>query len=353
MLERATRLLKLLHTLRSLWAEEMASPHRLRHVGLWRQGFLSDRHELYGLGSNDPAQYVSDLARIRYGRRVNPRAFTPILSNKLIFHEVLGADFAHHLPALLGVILRGRVHWRGAHDTPSPSPHRFGQRLAGPLDMVVKPISGGGGKGVRVLSHSEAGFTSNGCPVTAEELEALVGDLDGYLIEERLQQHRYAAAIYPDATNTLRVLVMRDPSSGGAFIPIAVHRFGNVASAPTDNFSQGGFSCHIDLESGTLGPGAALGRGGKLTWHRAHPATGAKIEGVTLPYWDDVKQLVLEVSDALPHLVYVGWDVVITEDGPKIIEGNHYMNPRVLQIHRPLLAEDRMRTFYQHHGLAR
>lgn len=48
---------------------------------------------------------------------------------------------------------------------------------------------------------------------------------------------------------------------------------------------------------------------------------------------------------------YVGWDIIVTDDGYKIIEGNNYSDVNLLQIHRPLLADPRVRRFYLYHGI--
>jgi hypothetical protein len=42
---------------------------------------------------------------------------------------------------------------------------------------------------------------------------------------------------------------------------------------------------------------------------------------------------------------------VVTEDGFRILEGNKYPDVHILQVHRPLLADDRIRAFYRRHGV--
>jgi hypothetical protein len=44
----------------------------------------------------------------------------------------------------------------------------------------------------------------------------------------------------------------------------------------------------------------------------------------------------------------VGWDVMVTDDGFQVIEGNKFSDVQVLQVHRPLPDDRRVRDFYRH-----
>ena len=52
-----------------------------------------------------------------------------------------------------------------------------------------------------------------------------------------------------------------------------------------------------------------------------HPDTGVPISG-TIPYWEETICIVKEIASGMPQLQYFGFDVAITENGPKIIEVN-------------------------------
>jgi hypothetical protein len=45
--------------------------------------------------------------------------------------------------------------------------------------------------------------------------------------------------------------------------------------------------------------------------------------------------------------------VVVARDGPVLIEGNNKSDVNLIQAHRPLLANARVRAFYERHGLLR
>jgi hypothetical protein len=44
--------------------------------------------------------------------------------------------------------------------------------------------------------------------------------------------------------------------------------------------------------------------------------------------------------------------VVVTEDGFRILEGNNFSDVNLLQIHGPLLKDERVAAFYSRHGIA-
>jgi hypothetical protein len=54
-----------------------------------------------------------------------------------------------------------------------------------------------------------------------------------------------------------------------------------------------------------------------------HPVTGVAIEGFQVPYWNETLALVREAAELHPQNRSIGWDVVVTADGPGLIEGNH------------------------------
>lgn len=50
--------------------------------------------------------------------------------------------------------------------------------------------------------------------------------------------------------------------------------------------------------------------------------TGIKFDGFQIPYWEEIKEMVLEAALVNDKVNLVGWDVAISKNGPLIIEGN-------------------------------
>ncbi len=64
----------------------------------------------------------------------------------------------------------------------------------------------------------------------------------------------------------------------------------------------------------------------------------------------EVKRALLEVTARYPAFKYIGWDIVVTEAGFAVLEGNVAPSLAV-QIFFPYLKDPRMRAFFTAHGL--
>lgn len=311
---------------------------------MWRRGFLSRSVVLYGLSAEDCHLYLSDYQYHLKTTFINYGPYNPLLNDKVLFYLMMKSVSAS-TPPVHGFIDRGRIAWLD----PLRGGNGLRQLLLQGREIVLKPAGGGGGCGISLLSYDDGGLKVNGEARDLDFLDELL--TPGTVISERVRQGAYAEKIFGKATNTIRIVTMWDPVREEPFIADAAHRFGNHQSAPVDNFGQGGFSASVDVETGELGRAVSFLYSGRLEWHSAHPDTGQQIRGTSIPNWTEVKKEILRVARALPHLVYVGWDVVVLDDGLSIIEGNSYPNPDVLQVHRPLLTDPRVRDFYRHHGV--
>ncbi|WP_143423158.1 sugar-transfer associated ATP-grasp domain-containing protein [Halegenticoccus soli] len=347
-----------------------------RRLWLWRHGFQSRTAAFYDFDAYGPEQYLSDLQIQRTGR-INGRWRT-VFENKLVFHWMMRA-FPAHQSTVHGVLRGGE--FRAPDLSAASRPTRvsaipsgvgtvgsevengaaepggtdagewFAEELTAGDRFVLKPIFGGFGKDVHICSKADGGYVVDGEPTSAGAFESFVDDLDEYLVSAFVEQADYADAFFPDTPNTLRVMTMWDYEADEPFIPIATQRIGSSHSAPLDNWSQGGVMSEIDVETGELGPATTKPAYG-TDWHARHPETGAQIEGVRIPGWEEIREGMLEIADAFSQAPYAGWDVVVTGEGEfTIVEGNNKPSIQAMQTYRPLLADPRVRRFYEHHGV--
>lgn len=315
-------------------ATGLSTGQRLR---LALAGYDERLYHAYGFDDGaDRRAYLSEYAR-NCVRHVNDRG--GVLEDKQVFHEHLArAGLARHLPALYGVIEDGT--FRGEEDDDLRAlTHREGR-------CVIKSARGGGGNSVYVATAGPDGVVLRGKRNEERPPEAVIPDLERAIVTAYCEQASYLDRMYPGSSNTIRVLTMNS-ADDGVFIPAAVQRIGTEATGVLDNFSQGGLSAEIDLESGTLSEAARIGPDHRVTWHRTHPDTGAPIAGVTIPGWDALEGAIRDLAGRLPGLRYVGWDVLVTAPGEFVVlEGNNFPDPDVIQVHRPLLTDDRVRRFF-------
>jgi hypothetical protein len=342
-----------------------------RRLWLWRHGFTSRSHALFDVTPTTRKTYLSDRQHER-ANRIGGQWDT-VVNNKLTFSLLFGAA-ADRLPPVYGVVHEGRVFrdyptiTELPGDTPATDPPGdttagdgtepavgAGEWVASVLDatgtLVLKPVYGSGGRDVLVCQRTPDGYRVNGEAVAREALVARVAELDASLVTGFVEQAEYADRLFPDATNTLRVLTLWDPATDAPFVAGVVHRIGTRQSAPVDNWSRGGLSAEV-REDGTLSAGAQwLPERGVVRWFETHPNTGARIEGTPVPGWPAIREGVLDLAETVPYLPRLGWDVLPTGDGEFVVlEANAHAATRTVQVHRPLLRDDRVRRFYEHHG---
>ncbi|MGF6158911.1 hypothetical protein M2267_004179 [Ensifer sp. KUDG1] len=313
--------------LRQFWALERRGNAGRPKLQLLTRGFLSNRAWLYPFDQFDQHLFLTDLeAEARLPRLNSPEAMA-LLGDKLRFHQWAGTGaFPASCPELIGIVEDGVT--RRPDGSPLPRAEFDGRAI------IAKPVDGSGGRGVKRI--------------------ASIDDVDRhgrYLIEAAVEQHPYASAIYPHAVNTIRILVGHDETTGKTVLLGAAHRFGTQRSRPTDNFKAGGIVALVDLESGQLTAAIANDGGPERTIFDRHPETGTAIVGTVIPRWNDIKTLALQCTRAIPGLSYVGWDIVSTEAGPVVIEGNAALaNPNLIQFHEPMLLRKEARDFFAAKG---
>lgn len=319
--------------LRNVWSDLLARNGVPVRDKFWayRHGFLSYRLPQYGITRENWRGFISDL-EYRWLRHLNS-SYRYWLTDKISLKYV-ASQFSDHLPAYYFHVA-GRT---GANAVVIPMmdcPSQYGETLTGVLalardlgTLALKPDQGSHGAGFYRLDATSAGFLLNGERASEAEVLAIL-DQPGsqYLVTEYIRAHPVLAEIYPNAVNTLRLIVFKadgvTPQIGNAYL-----RIGTAASGAVDNTASGGMFAKVDLETGHFGDAKWLDHGGVSPLPR-HPDTGVLIEG-ELPNWQEVTGKVLEIARALPQLEYLGFDVALTADGFKLPEINRFPDyPRI------------------------
>jgi hypothetical protein len=312
-------------------------------------GFLSENVVLYGLTNSNIYDYLPDFPYFR-AHPING-CCSKLIDDKLTMYFVLHA-FRKYLPEYYFLILRDEVVPVGAISYNYAAPYTAESVLdlcRNKGAIALKPFTGDSGVGFHKVVFNGQCFSIDGKELNDFELTGYIQKLNSYIVTEYVQQHDYAKSLFPHSTNTIRFLTMRDYETHKPFIATAVHRIGRTCSSPVDSFSQGGLSCMIDLDSGILRRGVSYPNESVMVWHDKHPDTGRQITGMQIPRWSKVREGILEIAEYLAYIPYMGWDVVITSNSFKIIEINSLSWMQFLQVHGPLLRDERVRRFYSCH----
>ncbi len=321
----------------------------LNSIRAWRYGFTRGSYFLYELDKHDPRMFINDCVQYLEMDKIN-ELHLHASAHKVIFSryvEGLGAPCPH----IHALIIKGHIH---SLDSTEKLGIEWLLELIEeyPLGVVLKPIIGREGFGVSFLKRGRQCYELNGQAATDDDVKTVVKQLDNYLITDFVMQHEYATELYPRTTNTLRLLTLWDYETDRPFLAAAVQRIGTSRSYPVDNFimGAGGLSAFIEPETGKLSCGVHRPDTGPMQRHARHPETGKLIEGVIVPRWRETVEEILRFSARVPYLPLIGWDVVMTPNYYAIIETNPGCGFYVIQVHKPLLADRRIKRFFEFHG---
>lgn len=290
------------------------------------------------LYEGDRSGYLTEKVREVWGYELNGST-RGLLSDKLRFEEALSGSVAR-LPQFLGFVEGGSLEqskFRTMLELVASVVHGSG--------IVARPRFGSKGRGVEVFRCEDGQYIgSRGSVWNVEDLASHIELLSGYVLTEFVWPHEYARSIFDESANTMRLMTFCG-GDGTPFLGAGVHRFGRFRSDGMDNFSAGGLSVAIDLGDGILGKGVFKDEDGTLSWSECHPDSGVRISGTEVPFWDECVNSVLD-AHRLVGAKWVGWDVLVGEDGPFLIEGNNCPDVDLVQVHRGLLENAYVKAFW-------
>lgn len=241
----------------------------------------------------------------------NPREFYPRVDNKLKTKEIC-QEHGIQVPETYFVM------------TEHSQCPRFLELIGNRTEFVVKPASGAAGRGIMVVAGRLGNnfFSTSGRLIEWTDMRyhlstilaglySLGGQMDQIIVERRIVSHPMLKSIAVEGTPDVRVILYRGVPA------MAMIRLPTRASGGRANLHQGAVAAAIELDTGRTFGGVCRDRAISL-----HPDTQQPIAGIELPYWRQVLEGAMKLSDAL-EMGYVGIDFVIDQDtGPVVLEAN-------------------------------
>ena len=231
-----------------------------------------------------------------YQRIMNPMDARTILDDKTLFYKKYHNYFVH--------VVADAAHLK--NDAAMVS-----RLLASPSGkLVFKVADGKCGVAVEIKKTNE--FNS----------ETLIDFMEknGFdLVEEFIIQHPKLNALSPTAVNTVRIFTQLNKNNE---VEILGCRQRISVNSSVDNMAAGNLAAPIDDKTGIVS-GPAVYSDITKTEEKIHPITGADIVGFQVPFWEETLKMVKKAALEFPQNRSIGWDIVITENGPGFIEGNH------------------------------
>jgi hypothetical protein len=265
---------------------------------------------------------------------VNPPAFQHLTENKDEFYRIC-RDRGLPIPETYGWTMDGRCY--DAEGRRIEGNQAWSRYLLArlPEDFIVKDRAGAYGSGFRAFHRSGDAFQSAddgpACDITSLSLALTVpGESEGSIIQKRLFDAAPLAALSGrHGLQTMRINTLLHPDGRVSILFYMIKIL--AGHTVSDNFSMGttgNLIAYGDPDNGTLRGALTIHEcGSGMTAVAAHPETGIRFAGFTLPYWSDAMALVATAQRFFPELPTLGWDIALTEDGPIIIEANARWDP--------------------------
>lgn len=231
-----------------------------------------------------------------YQRIMNPINHRQILDDKTQFHEYYQKYFVH------------TVVNRTALATQEEDVQKL---LSNPSGKLVFKVADGK-CGVQVVIKNTSDFNK-------ATLEPFMKQEGFDLVEEYILQHPKLQALSPSAVNTVRIFTQLNKQNE---VEVLGCRLRISVNSPVDNMAAGNLAAPIDEQTGVV-VGPAVYSDITKSSETKHPVTGVELVGFEVPFWKEALSMAKTAALVYPQNRSIGWDIVIAENGPGFIEGNH------------------------------
>lgn len=257
-------------------------------------------------------------------RRLNADSSRVLANDKIVNYQLLAA-LGYRIPRTRATYSPAGRAIGGEARLSSHDDVRAFLREAG-SSIFAKPVVGTYGRGAMAIAAYDARRAmlrlADGSEVPEQHLlrQLEFPPFNGFLFQDVVRPHAEIVEVAGPAASSVRVGVLSDPEPKVhfAFWKIATHD--NV----TDNFSRGATGNllgAIDMATGRISEVVArLGPNRQRVTD--HPTTRRPLVGFQIPMWSDVLDISTSVARHFPGLRLQNWDVVVTGDGPLLMELN-------------------------------
>ncbi|MBS1516011.1 MAG: hexapeptide transferase [Bacteroidetes bacterium] len=250
----------------------------------------------YKLSPGERKKYAGTGYMYEYQLQMNPKDKRNILDDKRLFYKQY-KEFVLHANASLDEL---------------KADNSLAEKLLNSVSgkVVLKVSDGKCGAQVIIVKSAEH---------TPASLIQLM-EKEGYdLAEEYIIQHPDIMALSPSAVNTVRIFTQLNEKDE---VELLGCRLRISINSHVDNLAAGNIAAPIDDATGIIsGPGVYSDI--TKSPESVHPVTGVKITGFQIPFWRETIEMIKKAAKAHPENRSIGWDIVITDKGPGLIEGNH------------------------------
>lgn len=244
--------------------------------------------------------------------------FTKWMDDKLSMKYLL-KPFDEYLPKYYFHSSKGIIHCLDESTEAVGSPESVVSKLKEVKLLACKPTYGTAGVGFVRFEYTDGKFSINHEIVSEQELKTTISGLENHILTEYLWPAEVFKKINPFTSSSIRVVTVRKDHE--THVVAAFMRFGTSKSKGVDNMYAGGILVPVNHKTGELkGFGMVNGKM-SYTMIQEHPETHMPFN-VRAENWEMMVDVLKEMGNFHPQLEYLGYDVVMTDDGFKILEIN-------------------------------
>ncbi len=308
---------------------------------LWsyKRGFLVSSTRAFGLTPQNYHDYISDVDF--YRMYPIDKRFKHWIDDKLTMKYVL-SPYPQYLPKYFCTIQKGGVIAPLIDGKNIYSLDDLLSFIQREKQVALKLASSTHGVGFYKLSYDNQ-FEIDNQAVTEEQLVAFLRTLDEYLVTEYIVAHEAIRKVSCGALNTVRIMVINEDLKLPK-LANAIMKFSTKASGLVDNVINGSLFAKVNVLTGEYSDAKYIVDNVYFNCIY-HPDTNVEIKGV-LPNWREMSDKLIEISQHLSPLTYMGYDIAITDNGFKIIEINSHQGLMMFQCYGPLLRENIAANFF-------
>lgn len=308
-------------------------------------GFFPCRGWFHGVNAKNCKQYLTDFDYYRKAPYNDP-AYTAQISKENLKKTLHAFDAflpRYYLTIRQGILQRledwpDEIELSGAESV----------LLEKNEILVMKRVSGRAGAGFIAAKYLGGdSFSFNDMTLCRKEAAAYIEGLDGYLVTEFVEQAETYRDIWDQTTHTLRVQTYKKDVSSPAEIVFAFLRIGSAKRlrAVSHVVSEGIYTTGIEVIAGDPIATVTAGEDGRMTFVEKHADTGKNLQ-ICVPNWHIIAEKCMEMHDRLAKLNWLGWDVVVTDDGFKILEVNTFTGLVAPEAFQPIKTDDRLNAVF-------
>lgn len=276
----------------------------------WRYGFVTKEVFAYDLLTKSQdlaASYISHMDRLNYTRHLNKSEDEHFLSNKYetycLLRDFYGREIIY-VPDLSGM-------------------DDFCQFVSAHHEFVIKPVGLASSIGVRKCDlqsfHNDPWKALTAILQESESIRSHYkwSSGKGVLVEEIIKQDDSLARLHPASVNNIRITTVKLGKDVHILYPVL--RIGKgrrfICSCSTGSINTG-----INVKSGVT---ETDGFDMETHHYIRHPDLEYSIQGIQIPKWDELVELVVMLALRFENLNYIGWDVTLSDQGKwVVIEAN-------------------------------